>query len=62
MHVALNESNCFNSIHVHDDEDANVKVSKGNPTPNNKAPEKIEDKRDSLKNDVPRDWRILYNI
>lgn len=38
-----------------------AEAPKANQIPNNKAPEKIEDKKGNRTNDVPRDWTILSN-
>lgn len=46
VHLAFDESNRFNPLHAHDDEEAKTDTMKSNPTPNNEAPEKTEDKSD----------------
>lgn len=46
VHLAFDESNRFNPLHAHDDEEAKADTTKSNPTPNNKALEKTEDKSD----------------
>lgn len=51
----------FNHVHVHDDEDVTTENPKIDQIPNNKAHEKIEDKKGSQLNDVPRVWRILHD-
>lgn len=55
LHVAFDEYTRFSSVHIHDDENAPVEAPKVDQIRNNKAIEKIEDKKKNQSNDVPRD-------